>query len=221
MRSAPSGTTGDRLRSRSGRDASQSHATAWASASGPEGRVCWSRPIGSEQGTRASTAVSSPTTTHTATPGRAVRPAAVRCAAQVGRTVCGVTSTGRFVLGGSSRRRRRLGRAGRRHRGARAVTPRGGTAAHQQRAIPRGLAATAVRTAGCVFTSQSLPGLDAARRQDHDGQRTARWASVPARCARTVLLLGARSPFGCMCWPVHRVERRRVAMDAGNLQIRM
>ena len=52
VRSAPSGTTGGRPQSRSGRDSSQSHATAWASPSGPEGRLYWSRPIGWEQATR-------------------------------------------------------------------------------------------------------------------------------------------------------------------------
>ena len=52
VRSAPSGTTGDRSQSRSGRDSSQSHATTWASPSGPEGRVCWSKPSGWEQAAR-------------------------------------------------------------------------------------------------------------------------------------------------------------------------
>ena len=134
MRSAPSGTTGDRLRSRSGRDASQSHATAWASASGPEGRVCWSRPIGWEQATPGFDGgqFADDDTHGDAGPRGAAGGGPVRRAGR--RTVCGVTSTGRFVLGGSSRCRRRLGRAGRRHRGARAVTPRGGTATHQQRA---------------------------------------------------------------------------------------
>ena len=41
-----------RPQSRSGRDSSPSHATAWATPSGPEGRLCWSRPIGWEQATR-------------------------------------------------------------------------------------------------------------------------------------------------------------------------
>ena len=32
-------------------------------------------------------------------------------------------------------------------------------------------------------------------------------------------LLGARSLLGCMWWPVHRVERRRISIDAGKLQL--
>ena len=52
VRPAPSGTSGERPQSRFGLDSSQSNATAWVSPSGPEGRVCWSRPIGWEQATR-------------------------------------------------------------------------------------------------------------------------------------------------------------------------
>ena len=34
------------------------------------------------------------------------------------------------------------------------------------------------------------------------------------------LLLGTRSSFGCMWWPVHRVERRGISIDASKLQRR-